>query len=211
MLSQAQVGPLATTSSLPVGTQANLRTGNMGDLIDTKLQPDYYESCYRRANFGAANQTGRVTTVGPALTYNGICLSNPIGSTVNLVPTFVGYSFPVAPAAAVVVGIMIGYNSSTNVTHSTPITPRSNFFGVGASPVGLVDEVATLPTAPIVAKILGTVYTAAITTSPTAGPALTDLKGSIILPPGAYMAIFTSTVANTAGFLGSIDWVEVPV
>lgn len=211
MLTQAQVGPIASTTSIAPGTQVPSRAGQLGDAIVSKLQGDYYEPCYRRASFGAANQAARVTTVGLATTYNGLCLSNPVGSTVNLVLKFIGWAFPVAPAADLVVGLMLGYNSGTNVTHSTPITPRSNFFGVGASPVGLVDEVATLPTAPILSKIFGKIDTGAITLQTQGAPGFVDLKGNVILPPGAYAAIFTSSVANTAGFLGSIDWDEVPI
>jgi hypothetical protein len=211
MLVQNQVGPIASTASIAPGTQTPARAGQLGDSIVSKLSPDYYEACYRRASFGAANQTARVTSVGLTAAYTGLCLSNPVGSTVNLVLTLVGWAFPVAPAADCVVGLWTGYNSGTNVTHTTAITPRSNFFGVGASPVGLVDESATCPTAPVLTLVFGKVDTAAITTSSSQSNGFADLKGSIILPPGAYAGIYTSTVANTAGFFGSLQWVEIPI
>lgn len=211
MLVQNQVGPIASTASLAPGVQAPARAGQLGDLIVSEVSPAYYEACYRRACFSAANQSARVTSVGLTAAYTGLCLSNPVGSTVNLVLQFIGWAFPVAPAADLVVGLWTGYNSSTNVTHTTAITPRSNFFGVGASPVGLVDESATCPTAPVLSMVFGKVDTAAITTSSSQSNGFVDLKGAIVLPPGAYAGIFTSSVANTAGFLGSISWVEVPI
>jgi len=211
MLIQNQVGPIATTQSIAPGTQAPARAGQLGDTIVSEVSPAYYEATYRRASFSAANQSARVTTAGLATTQTGLCLSNPVGSTVNLVLTLVGWAFPVAPAADLVVGLATGYNSSTNVTHTTPITPRSNFFGVGASPVGLVDESTTLPTAPVLTLVFGKVDTAAITTSSSQSNGFADLKGAIVLPPGAYAHIYTSSVANTAGFLGSISWIEIPV
>ena len=211
MLTQAQVGPIATTTSIAPGTQVPTRAGKLGDAIASKLQGDYYEMCYNRASFGAANQTPRVTSVGLNTASTGLILSNPVGSTVNLVLKFIGWAFPVAPAADLVVGLALGYNSSTNVTHTTPVTPRSNFYGVGASPVGLVDASATLPTVDVLVMVFGKVDTAAITTSSAQSNGFVDLKGSIILPPGAYAHIYTSSVANAAGFLGSFSWDEVPI
>lgn len=211
MLIQNQVGPIATTASIAPGTQTPARAGQLGDAIISEVSPAYYEACYRRATFGAANQSARVTNVGLNVASTGLIISNPVGSTVNVVLQFVGYAFPVAPAAAIVVGLACGYNSSTNVTHTTPITPRSNFFGVGAAPQALVDESATLPTVDILTKVFGTVLTGAVSVQTQSPVALIDLKGSVILPPGAYAHIYTSTVANTAGFLGSFDWTEVPI
>jgi hypothetical protein len=211
MLTQAQVGPIASTTSIAPGTQVPSRAGQLGDGIVSHLQGDYYEPCYRRASFSAANQTPRVTNVGLNTASTGLILSNPVGSTVNLVLKFIGWAFPVAPAADLVVGLALGYNSGTNVTHTTPVTPRSNFYGVGASPVGLVDESATLPTVDVLVMVFGKVDTAAITTSSAQSNGFVDLKGSIILPPGAYAHIYTSSVANAAGFLGSFSWDEVPI
>jgi len=211
MLSQTQVGPLATTGSIAVGTQVPARAGNMGESIVSELQPKYYESAYRRANFSAANQAAVATSAALTTTYTGLCLSNPVGSTVNVVPTFVGFGFIVAPAAPLAFGIAVGYNGAANTTHTTAVTPRSDFVGVGASPVALVDAAATLSIAPTVARIIGSVDTGAITTAPQGGGNFMDLAGSIVLPPGAFMILYTSTASGASGFLGSISWTEVPV
>jgi hypothetical protein len=175
------------------------------------VQPRYYEAAYRRALFIGANQAATVTTVGLATTYTGLCLSNPVGASVNLVLTKVGYSFIVAFTAASAVGLMCGYNSSTNVTHTTPGVPRSAFIGAGAVGVGLVDVSCTLPTAPTVTHLFASGLTGAITVQQSLSGQAVDLEGSVILPPGAYAAIYTSTVSGAAGFLGSMQWAEVPV
>ena len=209
MLAQGQVGPQATTASLSSGTQPALRLGNMGELIVSVLHDDHYEETYRRVLFSAANQTAVTTTVGLATTYVGLCLSNPVGSGSNIVITDFGLSFLVAFPAAATIGVMVGYNSSTNVTHTTPITPKNQFFGVGSAGVGLVDSSATLPTAPILNTIFGTGLTGAITTgiiSVLDGP----INGSIILPPGGYAAVYTSTASGASAFQGSVQWAEVP-
>lgn len=208
MLSEAKVGP---PSTLTDGVNAALRTGRQGDQIVSELHGRYYETCYRRNLFHAANQTGVATTVGLATTYTGLCLSNPVGSAVNLVIVKVGASFPVAVAAGLTVGLMVGYNAGTNVTHTTPSTTlRSCFVGVGAAPVGLVDTACTFPTAPTLAKVMGTIGTAAITAISMESAISEDFEGSIILPPGGYAAIFTSAASGALGFLGSIKWEEVP-
>lgn len=205
-----QVGPLSTTSSLSSGSQPAIRLGNMGDQIQSKLHGDRYEASYRRALFAAANQSAVTTSAALSTTYVGICLSNPIGSTVNLVLNEVGTAFLVAFGAASAVGLMLGYNSSTNVTHTTPITPRSQFFGVGASPQALVDASATLPTAPVVNTIFGAGLTGAITTSTQTPMNVHKIEGGIILPPGAYACVYTSTASGSSSFFGSFQWEEVP-
>ncbi|MEP7109299.1 MAG: hypothetical protein ABI760_15000 [Ferruginibacter sp.] len=210
MIVQGQVGVIATTASISPNTQAALRQGNMGDAILSELHGRYYETNYRRALFGGAI-VGQVTTVGLATTYTGLCLSNPVGSTVNVVITKCAYSFIVAFAAGAFIGLMTGYNSSTNVTHTTPVTPRSQFFGVGASGTALLDSAATLPTAPTVSIIFDSGLTGAITTSPNGVSKVIDLEGSIILPAGAYCAFYTSTASGAAGGAFSFQYEEVPV
>jgi hypothetical protein len=210
-LAVSQVGPLTSTSSIAAGQQVVQRAGNMGEQIISELHGRYYETSYRRAMFNAANQAAATTTVGLATTYTGLCLSNPVGSPVNLVLNKVGYSFIVAFPAAAAIGLMCGYNSSTNVTHTTAGTPRSSFFGVGATGSGLVDTAATLPTAPVLTHIFAAGLTGAITTSSSNGTYVFDLEGGVILPPGAYAAIYTSTVSGTSGFFGSMQWEEIPV
>ena len=62
-----------------------------------------------------------------------------------------------------------------------------------------------------IAKIFGKVDTGAITTTTQGAPTLVDLKGNVVIPPGGYAAIYTSTVSAASGFFGSFDWVEIPV
>ena len=210
MLIQGQVGPQSATASLGVGTQPPARFGNMGELVVGTLHGDHYEANYRRSLYAAANQTGVVTTVGPALTYTGLCLSNPVGSGINVSINDVGLSFLVAFPAAASIGVMVGYNSSTNVTHTTPVTPRSMFVGVGVVGQALVDSSCTFPTAPTLTNVLGAGLTGAITTATGIMPMNWDASGAIILPPGGYAAIWTSTVSGAAAMFASFLWEEVP-
>lgn len=185
------------------------RGGKQGDIITSELHGRCYEQTLRGNRFGGSI-TGQVTTVGAATTYTGLVLSNPVGSPVNLVIDKVGAAFLVAFTAAASIGIMTGYNSTTNVTHTTPAVVRNKKIG-GAIGYGLLDSAATLPTAPVLDIVLATGLTGAITTAPEIPAIMADLEGSIILPPGAYAAIYTSTASGTASMSASFSWEEVPI
>ncbi len=139
-----------------------------------------------------------------------MCLSNPVGSNVNLSVNKVGFGFLVAWTAVAAIGMMTGYNSSTNVTHTTPVTPRNQFFTGAGGGVGLLDSSATLPTAPTVNNIF-----AASTTATAAVPPLVagsyDFEGSLEIPPGGYVAFYTSTASGTNSAALSIQWEEIAV
>ena len=114
-------------------------------------------------------------------------------------------------AAGAHIGLMTGYNATTNVTHTTPVLPRAQFFtGNSGTAAGLLDSAATLPTAPTVNQILDSGLTGAITTSPSGCAGFIDLGGSLILPPGAYAAFYTSTASAAASGAFSFAWEEVP-
>lgn len=205
MIIQGQVGPvIAGDASTPA-----FRQGKGGEAITGELHARYYETNYRRALMTGANQSGQTTTVGFATTYTGLCLSNPLGSGYNLVLTKADVTFSIVPAAVMAVGIMTGYNASTNVAHTTPGTPRSQFFGVGTAGVGLVDTAATLPAAPVLNTMLGSMGTAAITAATEMSSFNKDFEGSIILPPGAYAAVYTSSASGASGMWASFTWEEV--
>lgn len=206
MLIQAQVGPAVSSTSLGAGTNPNLRLDNLGGLTMTQLNPRYYEETYRRQTYTIANQSGVTTSAALTTTYVGLCIANPTTSTINTVITKVGYAFTVAPAAAMVVGIMTGVGASI----TGAVTPRNRFVG-GVGSQTLASTSLTLPGTPVLETIIGEVTTAAITTAP-AGPGnIIDLEGSLILPPGAFAAFYTSTASGASGFFGSFQFVEVPL
>jgi hypothetical protein len=203
-----RVGP----QTLAVGTTTDGRSGAQGDTIGSNLNGYLYEANKNQTLFHVANQAATVTTVALATTYTGICLSNPVGNLKNIQLTAAGYSFTVAPAAPIAVGLMVGYNATTNVTHTAAITAiKSGYVGIGPAPTALADSSATLPTAPWVERILGTVDTGAITTTTQTATGVIPVDGAIILPPGGYVAIFTSTVSGASGFWGSFQWIESPI
>ena len=204
-IAELRVGPQIAADGAIIGQRA----GKLGSTIVSELHGGFHEATYRGTVFNGAI-VGQVTTVGLATTYTGLCLSNPVSSPVNLSIINAGVSFIVAFAAGAHVGIATGFNASTNVTHTTPVTVRKQLFsGVGGG-VGLLDSAATLPTAPTVNTILASGLTGAITTAPlTVGNFVID--GQIVLSPGAYAIIYTSTASGAAGGAFSFTWEEVPV
>ena len=205
------VNAVVAATRQAAGTQAQLRAGQDSDLIVSTFQAQYAEAVRLGKVFSVANQTGIATTVGLATTYTGLALCNPLGSGVNLVLLKVAAAFPVAVAAGVVVGVMVGYSAGTNVTHTAAIAPRSNLVGTGAAGLALADTSCTFPTAPTLQKVIGTIGTAAITAMSIEPAISEDFEGSIILPPGAYAAFYTSTVSGALGFVGSFKWMEIAV
>lgn len=190
------------------GSDATLRAGRYGDLIVSQLHGRYYETSFRKHGFSVANQAVATTTVGLATTYTGLCLSNPINSTVNLVLNKCTFFQSVIQSTQVeAFGIAFGFNAATNVTHTTPATPQSTLIGSGVSAIAKADTSATLPTAPIYDTFVGATSTA--TADATAG--LIDFEGSSILPPGGYAAWVTPAQASVAGMWFSFKWEEVSI
>ena len=207
---QAQIGPVATASSLAAGQLAPVRQGNMGDLIASELHGRYYEATYRQSVYGGI--VVGTTTVAGAITAitGGLVLTNPIGSGVNIVLNKFGFAFIVAFAAGSVIGLSAGFNGGVAVTQTTPITPRSQFVGTGASGKGLLASAVTLPTAPNIIGVYASGLTGAITTAPFI-QGVVDLEGSVIIPPGGYVANYTSTASGASGASFSFSWEEVPI
>jgi len=189
---------------------ATLRLDRSGALANVEAQGRYREATYQKQMY-SGSITGQVTTAGLATTYTGLCLTNPVGSPVNLSVNKVAFAFIVAFAAGSTIALMTGFNASTAVTQGTPVTVRNQFFTGGTSGSGLLAAGATLPTAPTLNIILGAGLTGAITTSTVVTPAVVDLEGGLEIPPGGYVAFYTSTVSGAAGGAFSFQWQEIPV
>jgi hypothetical protein len=153
--------------------------------------------------FSASIQSVATTTVGLATTYTGLVISNPVTSTVNAVLNKASVMQSVIQSAQIeAYAIAIGYNGSTNVTHTAALATKSNLVGSGNTSIVLADTSATLPTAPTYHTFVHNTGTA---TANGTG-AVIDLEGSVILIPGAYACWVTPAQASVAGlwfsFLG---------
>lgn len=205
---QGQVGQPSAQSIQP-GAQPLVRLGQLSDVIVSELHGRYYEQGYRKTSFGAANQAAVATTAAFATTYTGLVLYNPNGSAVNLVVQKFGAAPILAQTTTLALGLMIG-QSTTAFSGVTALTPRSKNVGSGVQPVGLVASAATLPVAPTLDTVLGYLGTGATTVDQLL-PGLFDIEGSIVLPPGAFVAAYTNAASVAASLFFSVGWEEVPV
>lgn len=213
---QGTIGPVATSASLSAGSQQNVRMGNMGELIKSDLHGRYYEQAYRKSSFGGSTGGVVATALAAGLVTamtGGLVLANPVGNSFNLVLQKVGISFVLAQTNASTIGIMVGQSSTALSGTLTSMTPRCKNIGSNAAPTGLLYSSAsiTLPVAPTLDTILGTVDTGALTVSTSGVSGTTDLEGSIILPPGAFAAIYSSAAGTASSLIAAFGWEEVPI
>ena len=202
-LNTGNTGPSAN------GSSPNLRGDRQNSLIVTELRGRYSENTRLGFRYQGANQTPVTTTVAFATTYTGLVLANPIGSTVNLELDKVGIATLVAFAAASTIGLMVGFNGGTALSATTAdgLANANPQLPVGQ---GIIYKAATLPTAPTLRKVLASGLTGAITTAVNI-PLEFDLEGSIVIPPGGYVALYTSTASGASGIQASFEWAEVPI
>jgi hypothetical protein len=191
------------------GAVIQSRGGKQGDQIVSELHGRYYEQTYRRNIFvGSNGATPTVTTVALATTYTGLALINPISSMVNLSVLKVGVSFIVVFPAVATVGVMTGYSPLGTTTFSAAATDGLSSVFNGTRGVGRAALSATLVGTPQLHTVFGSGLTGAATVQTTQW-ALYDMEGSLIIPPGGYAAIYTSTVCGAAGMAASFMWEEV--
>lgn len=208
MVDTAQVGQ-QTGTGLGTGIVAPLRSGPQSDLIVSEYHGRYYNITRDNKCFSVASQAVATTTVGLATTYTGLVISNPIGSGINLVLNKASLMQSVIQSTQVeAFAIAVGFNATTNVTHTTPATPQACLIGSGASAVAKADTSATLPTAPLYDTFFTNTGTA---TADSTGAMVVDFEGSKVLIPGAYALFVTPAQASVAGMWFSFSWEEISV
>lgn len=208
MVDYAQVGQ-QTGTGLGTGIQAPLRMGPQSDLIVSEYHGRYYNMTRDGKGFSVAAQAAVTTTVGLATTYTGLSLANPVGSGINVVLNKCSMMQSVIQATQVeAYAIAIGYNATTNVTHTTPQTPQSNLIGSGLTAIAKADVSSTLPTAPLYDTFFTNTGT---TAADSTGVQVLDFEGLKILTPGAYACFVTPAQASVSGMWFSFSWEEIAI
>jgi hypothetical protein len=193
------------------GTQVSTdRVGNQNDQMVSQLHGSMHEVATRGQLFCGSNQAAVTSTIALATTYTGLCLSNPAGNTKDLVLRQVGIALSVAPAGIAPIGLGGGWSTAGIATHTTPLIAYNQRLGGPAAATGLIDGAATLVAGAgqgllrVILPVLGG-FTAAAT--PSTSPSLIDMQGSVVIPPGGFVFIYTLTVV--VGLFG-FTWQEVP-
>lgn len=193
------------TRNAKTGSIASGAVGQQSELFVGQRHGAHYEAAYAGRTFMGMNPTGSPVTTSAALatTYVGLCLSNPAASGKSLVVVNVSAALQVAPSTITTMGLIWGYAAGGVTVHTTPLTPVCSFIN-GTAGVGLLDSACTLVGTPAWARVLGQAPTATTSFAISA-----NIDGSIVIPPGGYVAIGTNIAGPTSGFVGSMLWEEV--
>jgi len=196
-----------TAGRLGAGARTPIRLGQQGEMITGSSHGKYYEAAKAGRLFYAANKALKAFTVGLATTYTGLCVSNPAGSGVDLVIQRVGFGHGAAPTTLPVIAIIGGHTAAGVVTHTTPLTAGARsckLDGLGGK--ALVDEACTIVSPLYIMPLMSSPATG---TLPVGGAlSMVDVDGSLVVPPGGWVATAANTVAT--GFSG-ILWEEIPI
>jgi hypothetical protein len=202
-LAQGIVGVQSNNASSTPVTQ---RYGRYADGLVSEYNARYYQATKDGMCFTAATQALVTTTVGLATAYTGLVLSNPITSPVDIVIVQASMMQSVIQATQVeAFALATGFNSATNVTHTTAVAPKSSLIGSGLTGYGLADVSATLPTAPFYDTFVTNTGTA---TADSTGVQVVDIAGSIVLKPGGYVLWVTPAQASVAGMWFAFKYFE---
>lgn len=222
MILQGQVGPSANSD----GAFPNLRLGKQGDLDVSELHGRFYEQAYRANLFS----WGKATT---ALSANSISLTNtttpiigvwnPFTATVNLVISQASVQvFANNLTSGAAPGALLWAVSTANASISTGNTPwnrktlvqtgsQAKGFDLATALTGLTNNLVIMEAADF-SNPTGLTYTTLASTAmiPSFG-GVQNFDGSLIVPPGAVLALLNTTSSTTFSAAARIMWEEVPV
>ena len=181
-----------------------LRAGKQGELSVSELHGKYYEQTYRGNVFSLNTQGTNVTTTAAlATTWTGLGFANPAGSGVNAVLLAFGAT-QFAVGAASTIGILGAAGAITST-----LTPQSRVIGGGAVSKMNGSAGATIST-PLLIATFGSVGSVATTSIPLVNGIYVDIAGLIIVPPGSFIATYTSIV-TTSALNFQFVWEEVAI
>jgi len=154
--------------------------------------------------FSVCNQTNVTTTAALATTWTGLGVGNPATSGKDYIFHEFGWAQEVVMNTEGAFGLMV----ATVGDMAQAIVPRCAKYGY-ATTVALTDNGATIGT-PILIRVFGSSMEGAITTVPSLGGNIYDLKGSIVIPPGYALLTYTFAIQTTSVQFHFV-WEEVPV
>jgi hypothetical protein len=196
-----------TADRLGSGARTPIRLGEQGEVITGDYHGKYYEAVKAGRMFYACNPALQVFSVGLTTTYTGLCVSNPAGSGVDLVMKQASYAHSAVPASVSCIFLIGGHTAAGVVTHTSALAAGARsckLDGLGGK--ALVDEECTIVSPLYIMPIMSSVTTASLPTG--TSPSLLDLDGSLVVPPGGWVAIVGDlVVTGWAGFI----WEEVPI
>lgn len=197
--------PTKTGSGLGV---AKMTSDAQSNLLISEYHGRYYNAAYNNGQatnmYSLANQAAVTTTAALATTFTGLSVANPAGSGVNLEILFFSCAqFAVGAAAAI--GYMTGVGASAGT-----LIPRPAVTGQAPGSKAVGSNSSTLGGTPVLEEVIGSCGSLATTGYGLQPALIKDIGGSLIIPPGSFIASFTS-IATTSALLFGFRWLEVPI
>lgn len=199
------VGPVSKTSN--GNTNAPAMVDNQNNLLISAYHGRFYNAAYNGGlptnMYSLCNQAAVTTTAALATTFTGLSVANPAGSGVNLEILFFSVGQSLAGVAAAV-GYMTGVGASAGT-----LIPRPSVVNQAPASKAIGSNSSTLVGTPVLEEVIGSVGSVATTAYGLTAGLYKDIGGALIIPPGAFIASYT-TLAN-AGLLFGFRWLEVPI
>lgn len=211
---EGYVGPV-TLADGP--RDVTLRVGNQGELLEGKLNPDFYEQTLRGNAFVYSTPAVGAALVAPTTT-NAPMLWNPAGSQKNLIlhKIVFGYTGTTWAVGHIEYGIVTGAGSQIGtgapIVSLTQVAGVNLLLGAGnASVMRFAPTTLVTIAAPTFLATAGISSFAVTATTAVANITMVDyINGMIIVPPG--VAFFVMAQAAIAGVVcTSIYGMELPV
>ncbi len=208
MLNELRVSVM--DANLGDGTVVPSRAGKTGEQMVADAAPRYYDLVKRGVVFTAANTAVKIHTLNNT-TATGLILTNPVGSSKNLVLLDVCVALASVPVALSEVCLTGDNTGAATTTHTNALTVRNALFGAGRpTSVAFADDVATMSAVTVFRSLgsylwIATAANVAFTQAALGG----DLAGIITLGPGTSISIQAITTAISA--VSSMTWAELPV
>ena len=196
------------------GTQGQPSVNKQGALWVTEFIPRYYELVYRGLCFTTSekdvNPTGAIP-LGAAGTPL-LAIWNPAGTGKNIVVLQIGISIQIMGTGALG-GVYASWGITTAITQATKNTIYNALTSAtsGSAATAFNNVALTGSTALTQLMPLLSVGANVTSTTPTISPALLDIGGAIIIPPGSVFALTTATSGTAAKVDSNILWAELSV
>ena len=195
---EGRVGAISASE----GSINTLRTDERGALAVVTAGGSLADAAIAGRLFSVCNQTNVTTTAALATTWTGLGVGNPATSGKLFIFHEFGWAQEVAMNTEGAFGLMV----ATVGDMAQAIVPRCARYGY-ATTTALTDNGATIGT-PILVRVFGSSMEGAISTVPSLGGNIYDLKGSIVIPPGYALLTYTFAI-QTSSVQFHFVWEEI--
>lgn len=212
-------------SGKAVGQNLTAGFGEFSDLLVTELMGRFYQNTLRGLKFTCSTAGGGVALAATHLFSTAIAtftpilaIYNPLTSPVNLVVLSAWCGLHSGAATQGTTGaFLFVVNAGQTITNAQSATPVNNktLKALGSQAFGITNAVlAGAVGNPVVLRPFQSLIQSGVVTSQTSGLAVIPLEpvdGSIIVPPGGYLAMATGVSIATGNAVAGITWDEVLV